>query len=612
MQELLEFTGKRRIPLIMQTEVAECGLACLAMISSYYGHRLDISSLRKLHVTGLGGMNFTQLISLAGDLGLACRALKCPIEDVGKLQFPCIVHWDLNHFVVITSISRKGVKVNDPAIGKRTFTLKKFGDHYTGIALELTPTTSFKKRDSRTRMHLSQLWTKVVGFKSGVVSLLALSLVLQVVAVLNPYYMQLVVDEVLLSQDLPLLSVLAMGFCLLTIINTISTVIRSYLILRLSSMLNMQMGVNLLRHLLLLPMDYFEKRHIGDLVSRFGSLNQIREQLTTGVTEAIIDGFMSITILIMMLIYSPKLTMIVIVTVVIYIIIRLSLYPILKQHTDEVIQSGAKEQTNFLETIRGMQTIKLQCNEYMRQSLWQNQYAELINSEIRLGKLDISFKAANNFLFGIENVVVIYFAAQFAMDGFLTVGMLLAFMAYKVQFINHIVKFIEQLISFGMVKLHLERISDIALTEVESNRESNAKAFEFKGEVRLDNVSFKYGEKHPWIVRNCNLIINPGESVAIVGSSGCGKSTLMKLMLGLLEPVEGRILVDGQDIRQIGLVNYRKQIAAVMQNDTLLTGSVLDNITFFDVEPNILKAQKAANQAAVDVDIVTMQWDITH
>ncbi|ELB2104174.1 peptidase domain-containing ABC transporter [Vibrio parahaemolyticus] len=604
--ELLDFSGNYRTPLILQTEMAECGLACLAMISTYHGHKLDISFLRKMHTASLGGMNFQEMISLANNLELASRALKCPLENLGKLTLPCILHWDLNHFVVLTGVTKKGVSINDPALGKRKLTRAEVSDHYTGIALELTPTINFRKNDSREHMHFSQLWTKIVGLKSGLVSLLALSLVLQFIAIANPYYMQWVVDEVLLSHDQPLLVVLAIGFGLLLVINVTTTAIRSYLVLRLSSMMNMQLGINLLRHLLCLPMTYFEKRQIGDLVSRFRSLSQIREQLTTGVTETLVDGFMSIAVLCVMFVYSPQLTTIVLISVIIYILLRISLYPSLKRHTEEMIQAGAKEQSNFLESIRGIQTIKLHTSEHMRQSLWQNRYATLINTEIKLGKLDITFKSANSLLFGLENIIVVYFSALMVMNGVLTVGMVLAYMAYKGQFTDHITKLIEQIIAFRMMRLHLERISDIALSELEKNRDSQIPIDELKGEIKLENVSFRYDKNQPWIVKNCNLIIKSGESLAIIGKSGCGKSTLVKLMLGLIEPNEGRILIDGKDIRKTGLVNYRKQVAAVMQNDTLLSGSIVDNITFFEPEPNMLRVQKSAQQAAIDIDIASM------
>ncbi|MFL0863820.1 peptidase domain-containing ABC transporter [Vibrio parahaemolyticus] len=604
--DLLDFSSTYQTPLIMQTEMAECGLACIAMIATYHGHKLDVSYLRNIHTTSLDGMNLQQMLLLANNLDLAGRAIKCPLEKINKLSFPCILHWDLNHFVVLTGITSKGVRINDPAIGKRILSVSEISDHYTGVALELTPTIKFKKRDSRERMQLSQLWTRIVGLQSNLVSLLALSLVLQFIALTNPYYMQWVVDEVLLSHDKSLLTVLAIGFSLLLFINVIATAIRSYLILRLSSMMNMQLGINLLRHLLRLPMTYFEKRHIGDLVSRFSSLSQIREQLTTGLTEALVDGFMSVAVLCMMFVYSSQLTVIVLISVIIYALLRVSLYTRLKRYTEEMIRASAKEQSNFLESIRGIQTIKLHTSEYMRQSLWQNRYADLINAEIKLGKLNISFKLVNNLLFGLENIIVIYFSAIMVMNESLTVGMVLAYVAYKGQFTEHITKLIEQTISFRMMRLHLERISDIALSQVENNREAKILLGDIKGEVKLDNVSFRYGKDRSWIVKNCNLTIKPGESIAIIGDSGCGKTTLVKLMLGLLEPSEGRILIDGKDIRKVGLIDYRKQVAAVMQDDTLLSGSILDNITFFDPEPSLIKVQKSAHQAAIDTDINSM------
>ena len=604
--ELLEFSSARRVPLVMQTEVAECGLACLAMVASFHGSKQDLPSLRQRFNTNLVGMNLQQMIALADGLGLASRALKCPLAEVGKLAIPCVLHWDMNHFVVLTGVSRTDIKINDPALGKRQMSLAEFSEHYTGIALELTPASNFKKQDQRVRMKLSQLWSKIVGLKSGLVSLLLLSIVLQVFALASPYYMQWVVDEVLLSNDQPLLTVLAIGFSLLVLFTVISTGVRSYLILRLSSMMNMQMGVNLLRHLLKLPMAYFEKRHIGDLVSRFGSLAQIRERLTTGLIETVVDGLMSMTVLIMMLLYSPKLAAVVVAAVVLYTLLRLALYQPLRRQTEEYIQAQAKEQSNFLENIRGIQTIKLFTCESMRQSLWQNRYAEVVNSEIRLGKLKISFDVINKFLFGIENVVVVYLSATLVMEGLLTVGMIFAFIAYKNQFTDRMASFVEQLIQFRMLRLHLERISDIALAEVEPHRESRLSLAEVFGKLELKGVSFRHAENTPWIIRDCNLCVEPGESVAIVGPSGCGKTTLIKLMLGLLEPSEGKVLLDGKDITQIGLTEYRRQISAVMQNDTLLSGSVLDNLSFFDPEPNLVKVQRCAQLAAIDADISRM------
>ncbi len=603
---LLEFSSKKRVPLILQAEVAECGLATMAMVASYHGHQLDMPAMRKRFSANLKGMNLQQLIELGDSLGLASRALKCPVEEVHKLAIPCILHWDMNHFVVLTRVKGNRFSVNDPAVGKRILSLEDFGKHFTGVALELTPTSNFEQKQERQRMKLSQLWSKITGLKGALIKLFALSIVLQLFVLATPYYMQWVVDEVLISHDKPLLIVLAMGFALLVVISIIATVVRSWLILRLSSLLNMQMGVNLLRHLLRLPMNFFESRHVGDIVSRFGSLAHIRERITTGLVETMVDGVMSLAILGMMLLYSVKLTIVVLIAVALYTLIRLALYRPLHQATEESIQNKAKEQTNFLENIRGIQTIKLFGNESQRQGIWQNHYAEVINADIRVGKLRISFDAANKLLFGMENVLVIYFAAMIVMDGALSIGMALAFIAYKGMFTERFANLIEQIIQFKMMRLHLDRISDIALHFQEKHREGSALLPQTKGELSLENVSFSYGEGERNIIDNLSLSIEAGDSVAITGDSGGGKTTLVKLMLGLLQPTSGRILLDGQDITHIGLKQYRQKLAAVMQDDTLLAGSIADNISFFDPELNYLRVEQCAQLAAIHQDIAQM------
>ncbi len=427
--------------------------------------------------------------------------------------------------------------------------------------------------------------------------------------------MQWVVDEVLISFDKPLLTVLAIGFALIAVISVVTNAVRSWLILRLSSLLNLQMGVNLLRHLLRLPMNYFESRHVGDIVSRFGSLAQIRERITTGFVETLVDGVMAITVLVMMALYSLKLTAVVLAAIALYTLVRLALYRPLHQATEEMIQASAKEQSNFLENILGIQTIKLFGNESQRQGIWQNHYTEVINSEIRLGRLNISFDSFNKLLFGLENVLVIYLAALMVMANSLTVGMVLAFIAYKSQLTTRFGNLIEHIIQFKMMRLHLDRISDIALTEQEANREGEAvylandnqsEENQFKGQLTLENISFSYSEEQTPILKNVNITLSAGESAIITGTSGTSKITLMKIMLGLLQPTSGKVLLDGKDITQLGLKNYRKQISALMLDDTLLAGSIADNISFFDPQLNYLKIEQCAHLAAIHDDITKM------
>lgn len=607
---LIKFSARRHVPLILQAEIAECGLASMAMVASYHGHKLDLQAMRKRYSANLKGMNLQQLIDVGDSLGLASRALQCPVDDIHKLNLPCILHWDMNHFVVLTQTSGRDNKakflINDPSCGKRTLNLEQFSKHFTGICLELTPTNNFEIKQEQQRMKLSQLWSSMTGLKSGLIKLLGLSMVLQLFVLMTPYYMQWVVDEVLVSFDKPLLMVLAIGFALIAILSVFTNAVRSWLILRLSSVLNMQMGVNLLSHLLRLPMSYFESRHIGDVVSRFGSLAQIRERITTGFVETFVDGVMAITVLVMMLLYSVKLTFIVLLAIGLYTLVRLVLYRPLHLATEELILNSAKEQTNFLENIRAMQTIKLFGNESQQQGIWQNRYAEVINSEIRLGRLKVSFDSFNKLLFGLENVFVIYFAALLVIDNNLTIGMILAFIAYKNQLTERYTNLIEQIIQFKMMRLHLDRIADIALYPQELNREGTGELHNIKGQLTLENVCFSYGDGQKNILTNINLTLNSGDCIAITGVSGAGKTTLMKIMLGLLQPTGGKVLLDGKDINQVGLKHYRKSIAAVMQDDTLLSGSIADNISFFDPQADNSHIERCAQLANLTADIQNM------
>ncbi|GEK16130.1 peptidase domain-containing ABC transporter [Aliivibrio fischeri] len=605
--DLISYSGKRNVPLIMQSEVSECGLACLAMISSFYGYKINLSPLRKKLTLDSNGINLKQLMNVANQLHFSSRALQCSLNEIEQLSLPCILHWNMDHFVVLTRVTKNTIFINDPAFGKRKIHRKEFSDSFTGIALELTPTTSFKKQDVRVVMKITQLWDKITGLKRALISLLALSLILQSAALLLPYYMQWVVDNVLLSNDTSLLIVLAFGFSLLTIIQSGVSAFRSWLVLRFSSSLNLHMGANLFHHLINLPMSYFEKRHIGDVVSRFGSLSAIREMLTTGLVEAVIDGIMASIVLIMLYVYSPLLATITLGFILLSFLVQLAFYYPNRRITEESIVAEAKEDTSFLESIRAIQTIKLFSHETSRQNLWLNRYAEVINTNIRLGKLDIAETTFNSLIFGLESILVIYFGALIVIDGDLTVGMLLAFIAYKEQFTTSITNFIDNILSFKLLGLHLERLSDITLQKTELNNTNYVTPLStVKGNIRLESICFRYADNSEWVLHNINLEVKSGDYVAIVGASGCGKTTLLKIILGLLKPTSGRIYLDGVDINQLGLNEYRQHFGAVMQNDQLFSGTLSENITLFDPNYDEDKLNECCRLACILDDIAKL------
>lgn len=592
--------------MIFQSEAAECGLACIAMVANHHGHQLDLTTLRNRYSVSLKGANMQQLMLLASQLNMTARALKLELNELKNLRMPCILHWEMNHFVVLKKVHRNGITILDPALGERRLTLGEVDKAFTGVALELTPGSEFKKVDERAQLGLSAFWSNMRGVVPALVKLFALSLILQVFALASPYYTQLVVDEVLVSQDKPLLTVLALGFGLLMLIQVVVSVLRSWISLHLGTMMSMQMVTNLFRHLLHLPLSYFEKRHMGDITSRFGSLSAVQSLLTNSLIEGLLDGIMVVIVFAMMYLYSPQLSLVVVLVVALYALIRWVFYWPMRQLTEENIVAGAKEDSVFMETIRGMQSIKLFGKQTQRLNIWQNRHAEAINTGYRLAKWGISASTANQLLFGVEGILIVYLAAHAVMEGSMTVGMLFAFMAYKSQFTGRMSALIGLVVQVKMTKLHLERLADIALTEKEDEG-SASDARELSGQLSLTNISFRYASNDPLLFNGLNLEVKAGENVAIIGPSGTGKTSLMKIMLGLLPSESGKVEVDGVDIRHLGLRHYRSQIAAVMQDDQLMSGTLAENISFFDSQMDMQQVVECAQLAGIHQDIAAMQ-----
>jgi ATP-binding cassette subfamily B protein RaxB len=594
---------------ILQSEAAECGLASLAMIASHHGFKSDLVSLRQAFPQTLKGINLQQLMNIAEQLKLASRALKLDIDQVQNLTLPCILHWDMNHFVVLEKVSTKHVVIIDPAFGEKKLDYQEFAQHFTGVALELTPTESFEKTSSKKPSTFLNLIQAVKGAPSTLLQLALLSLVLQIFTLASPYYLQLVIDDVLINQDQQLLTVLALAFLLVTIFNALVSLLRQFVVIHLGASLNKQLAFRLFHHLIHLPLDYFNKRHIGDIVSRFSSIQYLKHLITTQFVEALIDGLMAITTLVLIFIYSIKLALIVVLVLALYLFVRLLWYRPLKQYTEQNIIEDAKEQSFFMESVRGIQPIKLSALEANRQSVWQNHYTQALNQEIKIDKLQTYYQLANHLLFGLENVVVIYFGALLILENDLfSIGMLTAFIAYKTQLTSRFASLVETLIEFKLAKVHFQRLADITTTSIENTNIQGIK-HDIKGEITISSLNYRYSDSEPFILQDLTMKANIGRSVAIVGCSGAGKSTLMKLMLGLYTPNSGQIFIDDIPLSQHNLVTYRQQVACVMQDDELLTGTIAENISQFDPQMDLSRVVQAAKQAAIHHDIINMPMD---
>jgi len=603
----IEWPWSRRIRPLLQSEAAECGLACLAMVALHYGHRVNLPGLRQRHPTSIKGTTLEALMTIASDLELAPRAVRLEIEELDKLRKPAILHWDLNHFVVLESADSRHATILDPARGRRRIPLSKLGRHFTGVALELTPTADFKPIEARSRTRLSDLWSRLSNYRGPFTQILLLSLLLQLTTLVTPFFIQLTVDDAIAQGDMSLLSILLIGFCVIYGMAAITRSLRDWVILTLGQSLSFQLGGNLVRHLVRLPLSYFERRHVGDLLSRMGSISPIQSLLTKGIVNVLIDSALLLTTLIVMAMISVVLTAIVIAATIVYLMITQLLYPGLRRLTEEEIMARANEDTYLMETMRAMRAIKLHGHESMRESGWRNRYAEVISAGYKASIVGIKIDFAENLLFGLSYLVTVYLGALAILDQKLTVGLLLAFLSYRSSFTSSATSLVGQFQKWRLLGIHLERLSDIVGEKKELVRTGGQRKALMPGPgIRIDGLTFAYGPAEAPILDKIDLDIPPGSFVAITGPSGSGKTTLMRLLLGLLEPGLGKIDIDGVPLGPATISQWRGRIGAVMQDDYLLTGTLADNIAFFDPFPDQQAIEHVSRLARIHDDIIKM------
>jgi ATP-binding cassette, subfamily B, bacterial CvaB/MchF/RaxB len=604
----LGFGRRSKLPLVLQTEAAECALACLAMVASFHGQRCDLAELRGRFSLSLKGATMADLVRMAAQLGLASRALRAEPEHLAKLQLPCILHWDFKHFVVLAEVRGGRALLYDPVAGRRWITLAELSRHFTGVALELRPGADFAPKVAPPRIRWQQLLGRITGLKRSLAQILALALALELLVLLSPFFMQWVVDGVLVSADHDLLVTLGLGFGLLVLLQVGIGALRSWAVLQLSASLNLQWLGNVFTHLLRLPLDWFGKRHLGDILSRFNSVQQMQQTLTTSFIEAVLDGLMVIITLGMMWIYSPRLAGLALAAVLAYGLLRWAYFRPLREASEEALVHESRQTSHFIESLRGAQAVKLFNAQADRSARFANLVVETMNAQLGTRRLELGMGVANKLLFGLERVAIVWLGALLVLDRELSVGMLFAFLAYKEQFSLRISALIDKAVGLKMLGLQGERLADIVLTAPEPlmTGPAQARPVEPAAALELHEVSFRYADGEPEVISGCSLRIEAGESVAIVGPSGCGKTTLLKLMLGIHQPHAGEIRLGTRALSQIGLQDWRERIGTVMQDDQLFAGSITDNIAFFDPEADAAWVEQCARLACVHEDIAAM------
>ncbi|WP_058912475.1 peptidase domain-containing ABC transporter [Entomohabitans teleogrylli] len=583
----LNFSLRKKTPVILQSEASECGIASLSMICGYYGMEIDLFNFRQRFGHSSQGATLLELSKIAEQANLKNRALSLDLDEIRQLKLPCILHWGMNHYVVLVAVKRSSFVVHDPALGKRIVGVQEMSNYFTGVALELWPDSNFQQEKAKSRLRLLDLMKNIVGLKSALIKIFALSVVIETINLLMPIGTQLVTDHVIIAHDHSLLAVICIGLVVFTLFRTFVSMLRAWTSLTLNTLTDIQWKTTLFDHLMSLPLTFFEKRHLGDIQSRFSSLDIIRSTFTNSIVTGVIDIIMTIGLLIMMTLYGGWLIWVVIGFTLCYALMRFGTYRFYRRIAEEQVIKSARSSSHFMESLYGISTIKALNLKERRSQNWLNINIEACNAGIKQTRFDMLFGGINTFISSIDQVVILWLGAVMVIENNMTLGMFMAFNAYRGQFSQRASSLIDLVMQLRMLSLHNERLSEIVFSEPETEQPSRRIFEENKGvSLEVKDLSYQYDPFSRPIFSGLNLVIQPGESVALVGPSGIGKTTLLKVMCGLLVPSEGHVLVDGLDVSKIGLNNYRYSTACVLQEDRLFSGSISDNICSFEDNPD--------------------------
>ncbi|HTG37416.1 peptidase domain-containing ABC transporter [Sphingomonas sp.] len=584
----------------LQSEATECGLACLAVAAQKAGSKIDLAWLRHRFPGSARGMTMRQLSEVAHAIGMTTRAVRCEPDELGALQLPAILHWGLQHFVVLEKVQRGRVRIFDPARGHVVVPIAELSLCFTGVALELAASPRFRKETERPPFNPLSLIHWSGDVKSGLVQALLLSLVLQAYLIASPLYIQGAVDSGALRGDRELLFALAAGFLLFALFNAGASAMRAVVLQRLGAVLSWDMSRRLFHHLIRLPLPWFEKRKLADTMVRFQAIEPIKTLIATGLIGSVLDGVLSISMLALMFVYSLPLALVGLAGFALSMAARFAALPMTLRFAGEQFRASIGEQSRRIETLRSIQTIKVMSGESHREGLWANKQASLVKAQQNNGLATGLIGALQGLLDTATFVIIVYLGALDVIAGSFTVGALYAFVSYRQQFTTRAGTLVDTIINWRMLEVYNSRIADVVLTEPERGLDSepgNLPAL--KGQIELVSAAYRYSPGEPMVFQNVSLTIRAGEAVAIIGKSGCGKSTLLKAMCGLYPLTFGEVRVDGLPLSIWGPRAIRSSFGVVLQNDDLLPGSVLENVAFFDEQLDVDRAWDCLEKAAI-------------
>lgn len=595
----------RRIPYVPQMEAADCGAACLAMVLGSYGRHTSLAEAREATGAGRGGASALALVEAGRRFGLRARGVQLDLDDLHHLPSGAVLHWGFDHFVVLDRLERKGVRIVDPAQGPRLVPTERFRESFTGVALIFEPGEGFAPAERSSRSLRGYL-LRLVPHRPLLVRAVVLSALLQVLALALPLLLGVLVDRVVPSQDTGLLQLLALGLAAVVGFHVLTLLLRSYLLHALRTVLDAELSFGFMEHLADLPYAFFLDRSSGDLLARYESNRLLRQALTSATLSTLLDGGMVSLYLVLLFAVSPPMGTLVLVLGFLQILLYLALRRPYRDLMSQELEAQARAHAHLVEMLAGMETLKSLGAEQRSVERWSHLFVRELNVSLSRGRLGSIAGALTSGLNMASPLAILVLGGYQVLQGDLTLGTMLTLNALAAGFLTPLSSLVATALQLQEVRSHIERIEDVMQAPVEQERGTVRPVVSLRGAVRLEGVSFRYGPREPWVVRDVSVAIEPGQKVAIVGRSGAGKSTLARLMVGLYAPVTGRIDYDGRNLADLDLRAVRGQIGVVTQDARVFGMTIRNNLALAQQDADLERIEEAARLAAIHEEIVAM------
>lgn len=590
---------KRRVPFIAQMEATECGAASLGMVLAHYNCHVPLAELREACGVSRDGTSALDIVKAGKVYGLETKAFKGDVPALAEVGKPAILHWELNHFLVLERFDSKGADLVDPAVGRRRVTTEELSRAFTGVVMCPKPGPEFKKREKSGRS-LGKYGAAIRAALKPARMMLISALVLEVVGLVQPALTQVIIDFIIRPKQDRWLMPMAVVFALTLLLRALLSLSRERILAGLGARADLELAVDFLRHLVTLPSSFFSQRSVGELSSRMQVLLRVRES----ATAIMLGGFDFVLIFAygaLLIAYAAKLGLMVLALVAARIIVMLSFQPALRLHATAAQIAGGRTQSALVSAFSDPESHKAFGAAPLLFARWAGAQSEELNASIRGRQASEAPQQIISVLDGLGLALVLWFGGKAVMADEMTVGVLSSFVAVEALLRRPSQGFVNMILELGRLPSKLDRVDDVLDTAPQ--RHGTFAPEQLIGSIQFENVSFRYGPKSPVILDKVSFEVRPRERLAIVGRSGSGKSTILKLVLGVLLPTEGRVLVDGRPVADYEPAALRRRIGTVLAGGTFFDEPVLENVALGAAQADVDQVRRAADAACID-DVV--------